>query len=75
MSEILHMPHSHQMFDSDQKTELSGNRKRSEGLKEAVAAFCQVWIDFLVKILTISTDVSIGIESKICKQPLLSLLG
>lgn len=75
MSKIPHVPPSHQLFESDQKTELPGNRKKSECLKEAVAAFCQVWIDFLVKSLATSTQVSIGIEAEICEQALLSLLG
>lgn len=66
------MSPSHQLFESDQETELSGNREKSEGLKEAMAAFCQVWIDFLVKSLAIRTQVSMGIKAEIC---LLSLLA
>lgn len=72
MSEILHVPPSHQLFESDQETELSGSRKKSEGLKDAMTAFCNVWIDFLVKSLTSRTQVPIGIKAEIC---LLSLFG
>lgn len=72
MSEIFHVSLSHQLLESDQETELSGNRKKSVGLKEAIAALCQVWIDFLVKSLTVRTQVSLGIKAEIC---LVSLLG
>lgn len=68
-------PPSHQLFESDQKTELPGNRKKSEGLKDTAAAFCQVWIEFLVKSLTISAQASVGMEAESCKLSLLSLLG
>lgn len=60
---ILHVSPSHKLFESDQETELSGNRKKSEDLKEAMSALCQVWTDFLVKSVTIRSQVSIGNHS------------
>lgn len=75
VSEMSPVPQSHQLFESDQKTELPGNKKKSEVLKEAVAAFCRFCIDFLVKSLAISTQVSVGAGTEICKRPLLSPLG
>lgn len=42
-------------------------------MKEAVGACCQVWVDFLVKLFMISTRVSAGIETEVCKQTILSL--
>lgn len=38
MCEIPHVPPSYQLFESDQKTKLPGNRKKSEGLKETVGS-------------------------------------
>lgn len=42
-------------------------------MKETVGACCQMWVDFLVKLLMISTRVSDGIETEVCKQTILSL--
>lgn len=43
MSEIiLHVSPSHQLFECDQEIELSSNRKKSEGLKEAVSLLSEV---------------------------------
>lgn len=75
MSEILHVLPSHQLFESDQETEPSGSRKKSEGLKEAMTAFCKVWIDFLVKSLTIRTQVSMGIKAEIVSSASLGKLS